>query len=162
MSKRPWFLVRTKPSQESYAADNCKRQGCRTFLPLHHCEIRDRLVPLFPSYLFVQTDGRWHFIESTYGCLKVIRWSDFPDTIPAKVIRELRKRTNRRGIIQEKISKPRFVKGQDILIKDGPFRDFTAIFQEQDSGKRVHALLNLLGRSVSVTLRVRDVEPVAA
>lgn len=159
--KRSWYLVRTKPSQESYAAENCKKQGCRTFLPLYHCNERDRLIPLFASYLFVQTTGQWHFLESTYGVLKVIRWGDTPETIPNKIIAALRKRADRKGVVKVKQRK-QFEEGDEVRIKEGPFRDLLAIVTEQDNQKRVHALLNILGRAVSVTLKVRDVERVAA
>jgi transcriptional antiterminator RfaH len=159
MSK-PWFLVRTKPQQESYAAENCKGQGFKPFLPKFFCEERQRLVPLFPSYLFVQTDGRWYILESTWGIIKVIRWSDTPDKIPNKVIAALRKRADRKGIVkvQRKVYQP----GQELLVKRGPFAELTAIFQETTDQGRVSALLSIFGRSTSVEFEARDVQAVAA
>lgn len=159
MSKS-WFLVRTKPQQESYAADNCKGQGFKPFLPKFYCEERQRLVPLFPSYLFVQTDGRWYILESTWGIIKVIRWTDTPEKIPNKVIAELRKRADRRGIV--KVQRKQLEVGQELRVKRGPFMDFMGIYQETTEQGRISALLSIFGRSTPVEFEARDVEAVAA
>ena len=72
-NKTTWFLARTKPNREGYAADNVKRQGYRTLLPKYIDERTKRTHILFPSYLFVQTTGQWMFIESTDGCIGVVK-----------------------------------------------------------------------------------------
>ena len=47
-----WYLIKTKPRQEKLAKQNLKNQGYRAFCPI--VKINNRLVVLFPGYLFVQ------------------------------------------------------------------------------------------------------------
>lgn len=153
-----WFLCRTKPQQESYAAANCKRMGAySTFLPMMFCNERQREVPLFPTYLFVQTYGAWYFLQSTWGIVKVIMRGDAPDTIPHKVIRGLRGMVNEEGVV-ELPATPKFQKGQPLRITKGAFADWVGLYQNSSDNHRVRVLLNLLGRQTLITLSAYQVE----
>src|SRR5688572_19989114 len=61
-SLRQWFLIFTKPSREGVAQRNLERQGFRVYYPrLMRPALRggrwiERVVSLFPRYLFVQLD----------------------------------------------------------------------------------------------------------
>ena len=55
-----WYLVATRPKQESIARDHLARQGYRVLLPEISLKKRRQnrwvavVEPLFPGYLFVQ------------------------------------------------------------------------------------------------------------
>jgi transcriptional antiterminator RfaH len=154
-----WFLCKTKPRQESYAAQNVKRQGCRFFLPLYFDEAREAIMPLFPTYLFVQTTGQWIFLESTWGIVSVIKRGELPDKVPNKLIATLRKEKGRDGLVR--VASKKFTVGQELRVKAGPFAELTGICQEMPEQRRITILLDILGRKVPVRLRDYEVEAAA-
>jgi transcriptional antiterminator RfaH len=68
-----WYLVQLKPNGHRLAKMNLERQGFKTFLPLQNVTKRsahkfvDRLVPLFPGYMFVELD-------TTQNARLIARW----------------------------------------------------------------------------------------
>jgi len=63
-----WYLIKTKPRQEKIAKQKLKNQGYRSFYPI--VKINNRLVVLFPGYLFVKLNEKtqnWSPINSTKG-----------------------------------------------------------------------------------------------
>ena len=78
-----WYLIHTKPRQESRAALNLAQQGYQCYLPLMAVErLRQRaltlvLEPLFSRYLFIQLDTshsgqNWGPIRSTKGVARIV------------------------------------------------------------------------------------------
>ena len=59
-----WYVIRSKPRKEATALIHLERQGYRVYLPRMVRQARtrgrwvERIEPLFPSYLFLQTDVR--------------------------------------------------------------------------------------------------------
>ena len=51
-----WYLVKTKPRQEKRAKQNLANQGYVPFLPM--AKIKNRVVVLFPDYLFIQLNEK--------------------------------------------------------------------------------------------------------
>ena len=135
-----WFVVRTKPRQETKAKLNLENQGFTHYLPEL---IRDngKVEALFPGYIFIKNQaGPTPFdkIRSTYGVLNYVRFGDYIAMLNDDVIEALRNRDEslvRRDIYQA---------NQKVRITDGPFKDLEAIYQCRSGKDRVILLLNLL------------------
>jgi transcriptional antiterminator RfaH len=80
-------------------------------------------------------------IKYTRG-VKYIVGKDRPLEVPEEVIKSIRERLE--GDILE-IRSPRFKKGEEVVIKDGPFKDFFGIFDRYIKGsERVLLLLKAI------------------
>ncbi len=93
-----WYLVRTKPNAEATALRNLVRQGYEVYFPRlsqslpHRGRWRDRIVPLFPGYLFLGLDeGRQPLapVRSTTGVACAVRFGSSYALVPDEVDPEL-------------------------------------------------------------------------
>jgi len=86
-----WYLIHTKPRQESVALTNLSRQGFECYLPMLQVEkIRQRKTVLvaeamFPRYLFIRLDANgtgqsWSPIRSTLGVTEMVKFGGQPVT----------------------------------------------------------------------------------
>lgn len=150
-----WYVVHTKPNQESRAADNLRRQGFTVFLPVLQIERLQRgklrLVeePLFKRYLFVQFDAAhsaWHVIRSTLGVSALLRTGGQLTYVPPSVIEALMQQPN--------ITKAMFAPGETLRVTDGPFRDLQVVFELQDGAQRAIVLVELLNKMQRIALNV--------
>lgn len=158
-NKTTWFLARTKPNRERYAADNVKRQGYRTLLPMYYDDRARRKLILFPSYLFVQTTGQWMFLESTYGCLGVVKRGENADPVPHHVIRSLWKEMAKDDTVElPKAPVQTYTKEQTLRVTNGSFAGCIGLYQGMDALHRVCVLLELLSRKVPMWLPAADVQ----
>ena len=67
-----------------------------------------------------------------------------PLTVDAHIIECLRAREDTKGMIN--INRQRFVKGDKVLVKQGPFLHLAAIFCVQKDEERAEILMELMGR----------------
>ena len=162
-----WYVVQTHVRAEVKAAAHLVRQGYSIYLPRYlkrrrHARRVDMVAaPLFPRYLFVAIDRmtqRWRSIQSTIGVTHLVRNGEEPAAVSARVVDELRRREDERGLITLDF-RPRFSPGDKIRVLDGAFSDCLGLFEGMADRERVAILLDLLGRKVRVML---DGESVAA
>ena len=83
---KAWYLIQSKPRQESIAQENLQRQGYDTYLPMAYLRRRQRgrfttnTGPMFPRYLFIHLcseNDDWRPLRSTVGVSKSrLFWSD--------------------------------------------------------------------------------------
>jgi hypothetical protein len=69
-----WGVVRSLPQRERFASERFGDAGFETFLPL--LQTKPASTPLFAGYLFVLIVDRWRAINSTLGCLCLVRTGD--------------------------------------------------------------------------------------
>lgn len=166
MGSKSWFLVHSKPSQEDTAAVNLTRQGYEVYLPRArvrrrlHGRMTERVQPLFPRYLFVELDAHtddWAPIRSTLGVSRLVRFGEYPASVPGSLI-ELLKSRESEGVHDWSV--PALHAGQKVRVLEGAFRDFEGIFVAQTSRERVIVLLEILGRAVRASLQEGQYEAV--
>jgi transcription antitermination factor NusG len=167
-----WLVGITESSKESYTHANLERyHGLQTYLPkfvesyIDHKKhaVLTRVAPLFPRYLFIETDGHWRFLLPVFGMCGVVRHPDeTPVIMPQSGIDQLKSRENKAGYIElpptlARRFKPqvRYHKGQRIRVNHGPMVGFPGICLGDNGKARVAVLLNYLGRSTP-TLVPRD------
>lgn len=145
-----WYIILTRPQQEQRAADNLARQGGEVYLPMLSVErIRRgkrscRPEPLFPGYLFLNTDSNNPLlgkVRSTFGVRGLLRFGAEPATLADSLIEDIRQRCD-----NPEPPTPEFCAGDKVQFVDGPFRDYQALFQQYDGSQRAIVLLQLLGQ----------------
>ncbi|WP_322507326.1 transcription termination/antitermination protein NusG [Anaerolinea sp.] len=166
MSKK-WYAIQSKPNKEQALCEQFQSRGIEVFYPqirVNPVNPRARKIrPYFPGYLFVHVD------LDEVG-LSVIRWIPFargvvsfsnePASVPDNLIEAIRRRVdevNRAGGELLETLKP----GEPVLIQEGPFAGYEAIFDVRLPGKeRVRVLIQLLSqRYIPVEMQVGSLKP---
>ena len=151
-----WYLIKTKPRQEKIAKQNLKNQGYGSFCPI--VKINNRLVVLFPGYLFVQLNEKtqnWPPINSTKGVSYFVKFGLNFAKVPTCVIEFIK---THQHITAEKLKDlNKFKPGDKVQICDGVFNNFVAIFKCYKSDERVILLMDLLGQEQSLSFKKKSV-----
>jgi len=154
-----WYVIHTKPSAEGIARANLERQGYEIYLPrlvqsfLLRGQRRERIVPLFPRYLFLQLrEGAQSLgpARSSVGVSGVVRFGCHYAIVPEETIRRLQARADPLTALHHLARPAPLVTGTPVRIVSGPFDGLEGIFQREDGAERVIVLLNLLGRDTPV------------
>ena len=163
-----WYLIYTKPKQESVAKDNLERQDYSVYLPMAVVRRKRRgksvriIDAMFPRYLFInlseQTDD-WGPIRSTIGVSSLIRFGLEPAKIPQLLIDALIERENPEGIHELPVKD--FEQGQKVVISEGPFEGYEALFATHESNERVSLLLKIAGQTAKIQLKQDIIEPLS-
>ena len=154
-----WFLVRSKPRQESVALTQLARQGYESYLPLFAAEklVRRKSTvvqePMFARYLFVRLDTTgqgqsWSPIRSTVGVSELVCFGSRPARVDDALIATLRERE----IAQQASPTTLFAHGDSVRITEGAFAGLEAIYQMNDAEGRAMVLLDLLSKPVAMTI----------
>ena len=161
-----WFVVHAQPKNEMRAVANLNRQGFQTFCPCVRHTVRHArkstlvLQPLFPGYVFVRIDvsvDQWRSINGTRGVIRLITNGDDPVPVPVGIVEDMQRRISPDGAMDWTSS---LKIGDQVKISDGPFAAFIGTLEKLDASGRVRVLLDLLGRSVTVSLRAETITPV--
>jgi transcription antitermination factor NusG len=125
-------------------------RGFTAFLPLLTARPAERLVPLFPSYLFVHCDlaeTGISALEWIPGLCHVLGFEGKPAVVPDKAIEMIRSELRR---IEEEGGLPchPFKPGDEVVVEEGPLAGLCGIFQGPvGPTERVHILLRFLGQA---------------
>ena len=157
-----FFVLQTKPSQESRAVTELSRQGYEAdalLVEVRHIkngEVTHRLKPYYPSYVFVGADPHWWPIRNTRGVHRILSSaSQTPYELADDIIFEIRSRiTSMSNVVP--LHTIHFEKGQRVKITEGIFAGMEGIFQEDESN-RTRCLLELLGSRMKVHVAKTDV-----
>ena len=161
-----WYVVYTKPRQESRALENLGNQGYTCLLPtlsVERLRVGHRVLiqePLFPRYLFVRLEaGRsnWSAIRSTRGIVRLVEFGDVSARIPATLIASLAE--------QPTLQKALFDVGDQLKVIDGPFVGIEAellrLYETPDGEARVMVLMDILTRPQHISLPASAVRKAA-
>lgn len=113
--------------------------------------------PLFPRYLFVALDmstDRWWSVQSTVGVSHLVCHGEH---VLGGMIDALRRREDVDGYCTMS-ELDAFKEGPADEISDGPFSDFTRIFDKVSDTERVYILLNLMSHEVRVRVPIQAVK----
>jgi transcriptional antiterminator RfaH len=158
-----WFVIHTRANAEKQALLHLGNQGFTAYLPCYgkrrsHARRIDTIrAPVFPRYLFIQMDTErapWRAIRSTVGVVDVIRHGDQPVPVPQGVVESIQAREDQSGLV---IIADQFHRGEKLRISAGAFRGHTGLFECSGDQARVIVLLELLGRSVRVSVSAQAV-----
>lgn len=163
-----WFLVLTKPSREGVARINLERQGYTVYYPrlsrrrMHRGRWIERIVSLFPRYLFVRLDmARQSLapVTSTLGVTSIVRFGGAPASIPDAVVSQLMNRADPESGLHRLECDRSLRPGSAVEVVSGAFEGLRGIFEYECGHERVVVLLGLLGRRTPVRIPARIVVP---
>lgn len=145
MTKR-WYVVNTKPRNEDRAAMNLLNGGIEVLAPKlkfrKYKEGKFVLVvePMFPGYIFVRFHpiDEFRMVKYARGVKTIVHFGGQIVPLQDEMIEFIRTRLEN-GVAS--IEKQKIDKGEKILIKDGPFKGFSGIFESELDGKERVAIL---------------------
>ena len=148
-----WYLIQTKPRQESRAEEHLQRQHYECYRPLRNTtggrQQARHAEPLFPGYLFIRLDpgkDNWYPIRSTRGVSRIVTFGGYPAPVPDAMIEQIRQR------LVTPAPKAEFRQGEPVLVRAAESCDIEAIFLTRDGDERAVILLNLLQREQRISL----------
>jgi transcriptional antiterminator RfaH len=154
-----WYVVYTKPRQESTALTQLLRQDYRAWLPVHTAwhrrgrEWQKQVCPMFPRYLLMRPGAPEQSIgpvRSTIGVSGLVRFGNRFALMPDPLVCTLR-------AIEQQLARPPspeespFKRGGHVLFVDGPLKGLEGIVAHA-ARDRVAVLLSLLGRESKVAV----------
>ena len=162
-----WYVMHSKPRKEALIRERLRIQRIEVFLP----SVRVKPVnprarkeqPFFPGYLFIFVDLEQISVSELRripGANGIVCFGGEPATVGDSLIRTLQKQiediteSNNHSI-------ERFKSGDWVVINDGPFVNYKAMFDCRLSGQdRVRVLLELLqGQKMRLELSAKELQP---
>ncbi len=156
-----WYVVYTQPAREFLAERHLVDQGYTVYMPRflkicrHARKVEEKLVPLFPRYLFINMDlltVPWHSVNGTRGVSHLlVSGEGMPCSMPDSIVENLKTQESQKGDVPLSSLAP-FVKDQKIRITEGTFKDQEGIFDCMDDKSRARIFLDFMGRTMNVSL----------
>ena len=156
-----WHVIRSKPNKESLLFRQLQAHGIETYFPqLNIKPVNPRASktqPYFPGYLFVKLDllaAGFSLLQWMPYSLGLLRFGGDAARVPEELIRTIQKQLLESG---SKISAPPVIlHGDPVIIQQGPFAGYKAIFDTALSGtERARVLLLLLqNRQLAIGLPI--------
>ena len=160
--QRDWYVVYSNRNKEEQAQFHLSLKGVECYFPRLSVpcsrESRNKIVPLFPNYLFVHINiaKEYHLIVWTPGVKRIVSFSEEPIPLEETVVSFLQRQADDRGIIR---AQSKLRRGEEVEISGGPFDGLIGIIQSPpDNRGRVKILLKLLSRQVSVKFGVEFIK----
>ena len=159
-----WYVLHTKSRFENVVNEGLTKKSLRVFLPKIQVRSkrRDRKVmirvPLFPGYLFVQTnlEPTEHIeIVKTVGAVRLVGNKDGPIPVSSETIDSLK------IIVQGNDSVTtgsRFKKGDRVIVVHGSFAGVVGTFVRHRGKGRVIVNIEALGQYAGVNVSEEDIE----
>ena len=146
-----WYVIRSKPNKEDFLAGQLTAYGIEVYFPRVRVKAvnpRARKVKAyFPSYLFVRVDldevsaSTLHWMP---GAVNLVSFDGEPASVPDALISAIERQVDSINASQNDPLggiKP----GEAVIIHEGPFAGYEAIFDGKISGQeRVRVLLTFL------------------
>ncbi len=145
-----WYAIYTKPGREDSVSLQLRKIGLQVLNPklrsrkFRQNKLTEIIEPIFPCYIFAYFDKEKysHLINFTRG-VRYIVGKKHPIVVHDAIIHSIKDRMDDDNIVH--IEPPEFEKGDRVLIKDGPFKDFQGIFESNLKGsERVAILLDTI------------------
>lgn len=160
-----WHLALCRPNQGHIAFRNLVKAGFDAFMPRHRTSWRwrgkqvDGWRPLFGGYLFLSIDPaapRWREVTTMPGIRSLVKLGAHgPAHVPSAVVTELMAHCDTEGRL---LPDANFEAGDTVRLTSGPFAGFVGEVQRVDPDRRIHMLLEVLGRETALAASHEIVE----
>jgi transcription elongation factor/antiterminator RfaH len=145
MMKR-WYVVNTKPRNEERAAMNLLNGGIEVLAPklklrkFKEGKFVHVVEPMFPGYIFVRFHpvDDFRMVKYARGVKTIVHFGGRIIPLQDEMIEFIRTKLEN-GVAS--VEKPKIGKGEKVFIKDGPFKGFSGIFEDELDGKERVAIL---------------------
>lgn len=161
-----WYAVHTRSNFEKRVASELCAKRLECFLPaveeLHQWKDRRKLVelPLFPGYVFVHmanSDETRLKVLKTNGTVRVLGYGTEIEAVPDQDIGAIRRLLASKAPL---LAQPFLREGARVRIVRGPLRDVEGLLLKVKNQARLVVSINLLSRSVSTEIDIRDAEAI--
>lgn len=162
-----WYVMHSKPQKEAILRERLRIQRIEVYLP----SIRVKPVnprarkeqPFFPGYLFIHVDLEQISLSELRrmpGATGVVCYGGEPASVGDSLIRTIQEQIQLIAELNNQ-SADRFKSGEWVVINDGPFANYRAMFDCRLSGEdRVRVLLELLqGQKMRLELSAGQLRP---
>ncbi len=164
MEPKKWFVLQTRPRNESVVQRQVQARSIETFLPqiekIRIWSDRKKKIqePLFPGYLFVHgsEDDRISAISGTAGALKYVFFEGRPAEVSEReiiLIKDSLKEPEKISLEQMKINR-----GDEIVVTHGVFKGMKGRVNEFRGNYKLTVNLEELSYSFSIILSLGEVE----
>lgn len=152
--KKHWYALRVKPHKEKSVYQRLEEEAIEGYLPTVQVQPTNpraaKIKPYFPGYMFVFVDleetgvNKFNWLP---GAIGLVDFGDIPAVVPPNLIRDLQHLMAQ--IEQEGgLAKFEFKHGDRVLIVDGPFEGYEAMFDLHLPGAdRAQVLLAFLSQA---------------
>lgn len=164
-SHEPWYLVYTKPKQESVALQNLQQQGFHAYLPLYKRikktsgNVQAGFEPMFARYVFFRPARSTQSISSatsTRGVTSLVKFGHEPATVKSDILRAIQAFERQRKEAEWSEVSP-FQPGKEVRLRNSPLNGLAGLVKSVSS-QRVAVLLELLGRPQLVSVDHHQLE----
>ncbi|MBI2685988.1 MAG: UpxY family transcription antiterminator [Acidobacteria bacterium] len=159
-----WFAVRVRSNFESLTARSLDCRGVRCFVPMYKARRQwsDRVkvldLPLFTGYVFCLLQApRFRPILETPGVVQVVGTGTTPVPVEPHEMDALHRIA---GCGSETLPWPYLSAGQRVRMRAGALKDVEGILATAGDRHRVVVNVELLQRSVAVSVERLDLEPI--
>lgn len=162
-----WYVMHSKPRKEVLLRERLRIQRIEVYLPsIRVTPVNPRArkeQPFFPGYLFIQVDLEQISVSELQripGATGILCFGGEPATVGDSLIRTIQVQIE--DITESNNqSADRFKSGDWVVINDGPFVNYKAMFDCRLSGQdRVRVLLELLkGQKMRLELSAQQLQP---
>lgn len=170
VSMEQWYVMFTNPRKEAFVNGILQDRGLETFFPFLQFDRGYgrgiRMEPFFPNYLFFHGDlqsRQTYDLQYMPGVRGIVRFDKRPVVVPAELLETLRRRLQpyERRVLKK--AEWLFEQGDKVLITDGPFEGFEAIFERGKSGQeRAQIMIKALGTWTRTEIDVRQLKPLGS
>jgi transcription antitermination factor NusG len=164
MNERRWYAVFTVPQNEKSAMKQLQLREVEAFLPTYETvkvwKNRQRVktvVPLFPTYLFVNIEKRERVkVLQSPGVIHIVGSSQQDASIPAAEIELLR------SSVQGRMVEPyrELALGKTVRIKRGYMEGVEGVLVRKGNGLRFVLSLKLINQNAAIEVRAEDLDEV--
>ena len=151
--ERRWYVIYTKPMNESRVESNLKARLVETLAPRIKTRRDNPFTgkpvyvskPLFPRYTFARfsLNESLHRINFTRGVQCVVSFNNRPSVVEEEIIELLQSRVGEDGFVR---MNDELRPGDKVIIKDGPLKNIVGVF---DSKCKEHERVSILLTAVS-------------
>lgn len=158
-----WYAIYVKSGKEDTVAFHLKNAGLEVInaklkiKKFKNNRLLEVVEPLFPCYIFAEfdKDKYYHMIKYTRG-VRYIVGKNNPLAVSEDIINAIKENMNENDLV---VIKPRkFSKGERVIVREGPLKNFYGIFEKELQGpQRVMILLEALNFKVEINGSYLDV-----
>lgn len=161
---KQWYVLHTRSRHESVVSEGLSKKSMDVFLPKIKVRStrRDRKamihIPLFPGYVFINTDLHPHThleIVKTAGVVRLIGTHQGPVPVPGDTIASLKIMVASEMPIA---TGHRLQPGERVLVVNGPFTGVVGTFVRYRGQDRVVVNIEALGQFAGVDVQEEDIE----
>jgi transcriptional antiterminator RfaH len=147
-----WYVVHTNPKEEERANSNLRAWGVETLNPKLRTRRYNEFTgapsyiarPLFPRYIFAKFNACKQLpkISFTRGVHEIVSFGGKPTSVDEDIIQLIHERIDKNGFVQ---IGDELKRGDRVVVKAGPLRNFMGIFEGELKEKdRVIVLLTAI------------------